>query len=52
MHRCPNNDCPSRGLESLINWVMACGDIEGVGEQFVRRLWDLGLLAPSPISTG
>ena len=21
MHRCPNRACPSRGLESLINWV-------------------------------
>ena len=41
MHRCPNNACPSRGLETLINWVMAAADIEGVGEQFVRRLWDL-----------
>jgi DNA ligase (NAD+) len=48
MHRCPNNDCPSRGLESLINWVMAAADIEGVGEQFVRRLWDLGLLRSIP----
>jgi DNA ligase (NAD+) len=48
MHRCPNNDCPSRGLESLINWVMAAADIEGVGEQFVRRLWELGLLRSIP----
>jgi len=48
MHRCPNNACPSRGLESLINWVMAAADIEGVGEQFVRRLWDLGLLRSIP----
>jgi DNA ligase (NAD+) len=48
MHRCPNNDCPSRGLESLINWVMAAADIEGVGEQFVRRLWDIGLLRSIP----
>lgn len=48
MHRCPNNACPSRGLESLINWVMAAADIEGVGEQFVRRLWDLGLLRSVP----
>ena len=44
MHRCPNRDCPSRGLETLINWVQAAADIEGVGEQFVRRLWDAGLL--------
>src|SRR5438046_2520322 len=32
MHRCPNRACPSRGLETLINWVMAALDIEGVGE--------------------
>ena len=48
MHRCPNNACPSRGLETLIHWVMAAADIEGVGEQFVRRLWDLGLLRSIP----
>jgi DNA ligase (NAD+) len=48
MHRCPNDACPSRGLESLINWVMAAADIEGVGEQFVRRLWDLELLRSIP----
>jgi DNA ligase (NAD+) len=48
MHRCPNNDCPSRGLESLNNWVMGAAEIEGVGEQFVRRLWDLGLLRSIP----
>ena len=44
MHRCPNRACPSRGLETLIHWVSAAMDIEGVGEQFVRRLWDEGLL--------
>ena len=48
MHRCPNDACPSRGLESLINWVMAAADIEGVGEQFVRRLWELGLVRSIP----
>jgi DNA ligase (NAD+) len=48
MHRCPNDACPSRGLESLINWVMAAADIEGVGEQFVRRLWELGLVRTVP----
>jgi DNA ligase (NAD+) len=48
MHRCPNEDCPSRGLESLINWVQAAADIEGVGEQSVRRLWDLGLVRSLP----
>ncbi len=48
MHRCPNKACPSRGLESLINWVQAAADIEGVGEQLVRRLWDLGLVRSIP----
>src|SRR5881398_1035401 len=48
MHRCPNRACPSRGLESLNNWVMAAADIDGVGEQLVRRLWDLGLVRSLP----
>jgi DNA ligase (NAD+) len=48
MHRCPNRACPSRGLESLINWVQAAADIDGVGEQLVRRLWDLGLVRSIP----
>ena len=51
MHRCPNRACPSRGLETLNNWVMGAMDIEGVGEQFVRRLWDEGLLRSMPTST-
>jgi DNA ligase (NAD+) len=48
MHRCPNRACPSRGLESLINWVQAAADIDGVGEQSVRRLWDLALVRSIP----
>jgi DNA ligase (NAD+) len=48
MHRCPNRACPSRGLETLINWVQAAADIEGVGEQSVRRLWDEGMLRSLP----
>jgi DNA ligase (NAD+) len=48
MHRCPNRACPSRGLESLINWVQAAADIDGVGEQLMRRLWDLGLVRSLP----
>jgi DNA ligase (NAD+) len=48
MHRCPNRGCPSRGLESLINWVMAAADIDGVGEQSVRRLWDLEMVRSIP----
>ncbi|HLY95025.1 MAG TPA: NAD-dependent DNA ligase LigA, partial [Gaiellaceae bacterium] len=48
MHRCPNRACPSRGLESLNNWVMAAADIDGVGEQTVWRLWDLGIVRSIP----
>ena len=48
MHRCPNKACPSRGLESLINWVQAAADIEGVGEQSVRLFWELGLVRSVP----
>src|SRR6476620_3338144 len=48
MHRCPNRVCPSRGLESLINWVQAAADIDGVGEQAVRRFWELGLVRSLP----
>ena len=48
MHRCPNRACPSRGLETLIHWVMAAMDIERVGEQFVRRFWKEGLLRSMP----
>jgi DNA ligase (NAD+) len=48
MHRCPNRACPSRGLESLINWVQAAADIEGVGEQSIRRLWELGVVRSIP----
>jgi DNA ligase (NAD+) len=48
MHRCPNDDCPSRKIESLINWVQAAADIEGVGEQSVRRFWELGLVTTIP----
>jgi DNA ligase (NAD+) len=48
MHRCPNRRCPSRGLETLIHWVSAAMDIEGVGEQLVRRLWSEGLVTSIP----
>ena len=48
MHRCPNRACPSRGLETLNNWVMAAADIDGVGEQTVWRLWELGLVRSLP----
>src|SRR3954452_23341704 len=48
MHRCPNRSCPSRGLETLINWVQGAADIDGVGEQLVRRLWQLELVRSLP----
>src|SRR5579859_5918129 len=48
MHRCPNRACPSRGLETLINWVQGPSDIEGVGEQSIRLLWDEGLVRSLP----
>jgi DNA ligase (NAD+) len=48
MHRCPNRACPSRGLETLNNWVMAAADIEGVGERLIGRLWELGLVRSLP----
>src|SRR5919198_2697489 len=48
MHRCPNRACPSRGIETLINWVQRPADIDGVGEQLMRRLWELGLVRSLP----
>lgn len=49
MHRCPNGRCESRGLETLVHWVsQGVMDIEGVGEQFIRRLWAEGLVTSMP----
>jgi DNA ligase (NAD+) len=48
MHRCPNRGCPSRGLETLINWVEGPADIDGVGEQSIRLLWEKGLVRSLP----
>jgi DNA ligase (NAD+) len=48
MHRCPNRACPSRGLETLINWVQGPADIDGVGEQTIRTLWERGLVRSLP----
>jgi DNA ligase (NAD+) len=48
MHRCPNRACPSRGLETLINWVQGPADIDGVGEQTIRTLWEQGLVRSLP----
>jgi DNA ligase (NAD+) len=47
MHRCPNRACPSRGLETLINWT-GVADIDGVGEQTIRILWEKGLVRSLP----
>jgi DNA ligase (NAD+) len=48
MHRCPNRACPSRGLETLINWVQGPADLDGVGEQTIRVLWERGLVRSLP----
>src|SRR5436305_11969486 len=48
MHRCPNRACPSRGLETLNNWVMGAADIDGVGEQTVWRLWQESIVRSIP----
>jgi DNA ligase (NAD+) len=48
MHRCPNRACPSRGLETLYHWVGAALDIEGVGGNTVKKLWDDGLVRSLP----
>ncbi len=48
MHRCPNRACPSRGLETLISWVEGPADVDGVGEQTVRTLWQQGLVRSLP----
>jgi DNA ligase (NAD+) len=47
MHRCPNRACPSRGLETLINWT-GVADIDGVGEQTIRVLWEQDLVRSLP----
>jgi DNA ligase (NAD+) len=48
MHRCPNRACPSRGLETLYHWVGSAMDIEGVGGNTVKKLWDEGLVRSMP----
>jgi DNA ligase (NAD+) len=43
--RCPNQECPSRGVEALIHFAgRSALDIEGLGEKTVLALWDLGLV--------
>ena len=48
MHRCPNRACPSRGLETLYHWVGSALDIENVGGNTVKKLWDDGLVRSLP----
>ena len=48
MHRCPNRACPSRGLETLYHWVGGAMDIENVGGNTVKKLWDEGLVRSLP----
>jgi len=48
MHRCPNRACPSRGLETLYHWVGSAMDIESVGGNTVKKLWDEGLVRSLP----
>jgi DNA ligase (NAD+) len=48
MHRCPNRACPSRGLETLYHWVGSAMDIEGVGGNTVKKLWDESLVRSLP----
>ena len=48
MHRCPNRACPSRGLETLYHWAGSAMDIEGVGGNTIKKLWDEGLVRSLP----
>jgi DNA ligase (NAD+) len=48
MHRCPNRACPSRGLETLYHWVGPALDIENVGGNTIKKLWDEGTVRSLP----
>ena len=42
--RCPNEACPSRGIEALIHFAgRSALDIEGLGEKTIFELWDRDL---------
>ena len=42
--RCPNEACPSRGVEALIHFAgRQAMDIEGLGEKTVMELWERAL---------
>src|SRR5213078_3564647 len=40
MHRCPNRACPSRGLETLINWVQGPAELDGFQEKSASNTID------------
>ena len=53
MHRCPNRACPSRGLETLINWVIgARWTSRGSGSSSSGGSGTRGCCARCPTSTG
>jgi DNA ligase (NAD+) len=44
--RCPNPDCPGKRVELIKHFVSrGAMDIEGVGDQLVERLLDLGMIS-------
>lgn len=43
--RCPNEACPSRGIESVFHFAgRSAMDIEGLGYKTIIALWELGLV--------
>ncbi|MGH2811276.1 MAG: NAD-dependent DNA ligase LigA, partial [Actinomycetota bacterium] len=43
--RCPNEECPSRNVESLFHFAgRSSMDIEGLGYKTIMALWDRGLV--------
>ena len=48
MHRCPNRACPSRGLETLINWTRHRPTSTASASRRSAILWDKGLVRSLP----
>jgi DNA ligase (NAD+) len=45
VRRCPNELCPSRGVEALFHFAgRGAMDIEGLGERTIFELWERGLV--------
>lgn len=43
--RCPNEECPSRNIESLFHFAARGGmDIEGMGGKTLYHLWDMSMV--------